>query len=249
MAVQRRGLTQALDAIKHSSVRKLAKAVGLLARRAEHRSTRAGKRHNPARIANLRRRLAHVRVLRAVLDRLNVVRRAGIDPVESPAFKFIAGRFHCVASHLTIRSSRARFAVSARFETSGQRAGLTQVLAPMKVFPALLIGLAFYCTPAASIACSPSPMNENIARKLDAVFIGEVTTSNWDATTYQLSVTVKVQEVVKGKGSDQIVALLPCFQSVENGRRVIVFVKDGNPVAWHSEYYENDIRRALRRGR
>ena len=119
----------------------------------------------------------------------------------------------------------------------------------MKVFLAILIGVAFYCAPTASMACSPGPMNEEIARALDAVLIGEVTASTWNATTYQLSVTVKVQEVVKGKGSGQIVAPFPCFQSVENGRRVIVLVKDGNPVAWHSEYYESEIRKALRRGR
>ena len=37
-------------------------------------------------------------------------------------------QFRARATGLTIRSSRARFAVSARLETSGQRAGLTQAL-------------------------------------------------------------------------------------------------------------------------
>ena len=119
----------------------------------------------------------------------------------------------------------------------------------MKLFLAILIGVAFYCVPVASMACSPGAMNDDIARKLDAVLIGEVTASTWNATTYQLTVTVKVHEVLKGKGPDQIVAPFPCFKSVENGRRVIVLVKDGSPVAWHSEYYESEIRRALRRGR
>jgi hypothetical protein len=119
----------------------------------------------------------------------------------------------------------------------------------MKVFLAIVIGVASYCAPFTSVACSPGPMNASIARKLDAVLIGEVSASTWDAASHQLSVTVKVQEVVKGKGSDQIVAIFPCFQSVANSRRVIVLVKDGNPVAWHSEYYESEIRRLLRRGR
>ena len=92
-------------------------------------------------------------------------------------------------------------------------------------------------------------MSEDIARKLDAVLIGEVTASTWDATTYQLSVKVKVDEAIKGKGPDEISASFPCFQSVENGRRVIVLIKDGDSVAWHSEYYETEIRRLLRRGR
>ena len=39
-----------------------------------------------------------------------------------------AAQFRARATGLTIRSSRARFAVSARLETSGQRAGLTQAL-------------------------------------------------------------------------------------------------------------------------
>ena len=119
----------------------------------------------------------------------------------------------------------------------------------MKIFLAILIGVTFYCMPIASMACSPGAMNEKIARALDSVLIGEVTASTWNATTYQLSVTVKVQEVLKGNGSGQIVALFPCFQSVENGRRVIVLVKDGNPVAWHNEYFESDIRKALQPGR
>ena len=132
---------------------------------------------------------------------------------------------------------------------AAQRAGLTQALAPMKVFLAILMGVTFYCTPTASIACSPGAMNETIARALDAVLIGEVTDSTWNATTYQLSVTVKIQEVIKGNGSSHVVATFPCFRSVGNGRRVIILVKDGNPTAWHSEYFETEIRKALRRGR
>ena len=92
-------------------------------------------------------------------------------------------------------------------------------------------------------------MNDHIARALDTVLIGEVADSTWDAATHQLSVTVKVQEVLKGKGSDEIVAPFPCFQSVENGTRVIILVKDGSPVAWHSEYFESEIRKTLRHGR
>ena len=41
-------------------------------------------------------------------------------------------QFRARATGLTIRSSRARFAVSARLETSGQRAGLTQALGIME---------------------------------------------------------------------------------------------------------------------
>jgi hypothetical protein len=119
----------------------------------------------------------------------------------------------------------------------------------MRVLLAIAVGFAFSLAPITSMACSPGPMNETIARKLDAVFIGEVSDSKWDATNYQLSVTVKVREVVKGRGSKHVVAPFPCFQSVENGTRVIVLVKDGDPVAWHSQYYEGEIRRILRRGR
>ena len=92
-------------------------------------------------------------------------------------------------------------------------------------------------------------MNKQIARQLDAVYIGEATASTWGEDDYQLLVTVKVLEVLKGTGTPQIVAPLPCFRSIENGRRVIVFVKDGNPAAWHIEYYEDVVRTALRRGR
>ena len=132
---------------------------------------------------------------------------------------------------------------------AAKRSGLTQVLAPMKKFQAILMSAAACCASPASIACSPGPMNEQIARQLDAVLIGEVVGSTWNDANYQLLVTVKVREVLKGKGPTEIVAPFPCFRSVENGRRVIVLIKGADPVAWHSEYYETDIRAALRRGR
>ena len=43
-------------------------------------------------------------------------------------------RFHTPSCGLTIRSSRVRFAVSVRFETPGQRAGLIQSLAVISAF-------------------------------------------------------------------------------------------------------------------
>ena len=92
-------------------------------------------------------------------------------------------------------------------------------------------------------------MNEQIARELDAVYIGEATASMWEEDTYQLLVAVRVLEVLKGKETTQIVVPLPCFRSIDNGRRVVVFVQDGTPAAWHSEYFEEAVRKALRGGR
>ena len=119
----------------------------------------------------------------------------------------------------------------------------------MKKLLAVLMSVASVCATPASVACSPGPMNEQIARKLDAVLIGEVASSTWNENEFQLFVTVKVGEVMKGTGPSEIVAHFPCFRSVENGRRVIVLIKGADVVAWHSEYYEDDIRAALRPGR
>ena len=119
----------------------------------------------------------------------------------------------------------------------------------MKTLLALLSGIALFSAPTASIACSPGPMSADIARKLDAVLIGTVTDSVWDAAAFQLSVKVKVDEAIKGDEPVEISAPFPCFRSVENGRRVIVLIKDGSPVAWHSQIYESEIHRILGSGR
>jgi hypothetical protein len=119
----------------------------------------------------------------------------------------------------------------------------------MKIFAAILISVTCIFAASNAFACSPGVMNEQVARQLDAVYIGEATASTWGEDDYQLLVTVKVLEVLKGKETTQIVAPLPCFRSIENGRKVIVFVKDGNPAAGHIEYFEEATRKALRRGR
>jgi len=119
----------------------------------------------------------------------------------------------------------------------------------MKSILAILIGAASISALPAAVACSPSPMNEQIARQLDSVLIGEVVNSTWDESAFELFVTVKVEEAIKGARPPEIVARFPCFQSVDSGRRVIVFVKGGDVVAWHSEYYEDNIRSILRAGR
>ena len=118
----------------------------------------------------------------------------------------------------------------------------------MTNFKTIVLTLVASVASFASIACSPGPMNKQIARQLDSVLIGEVTGSTWNESSYQLLVTVKVQEVLKGNGPSEVDAPFPCFRTVDNGRRVVVLIKGSNPVAWHSEYYETDIRAALRRG-
>ncbi len=99
-----------------------------------------------------------------------------------------------------------------------------------------------------SEACSPVTPSEGIARVADAVLVGEVLTTHQVESPFDLLVSVKVLETLKGSAPVRIQAHSPCGAPFEIGKRVVVLVINGNYIVFSSEFNEQVVRKGVATG-
>ena len=121
------------------------------------------------------------------------------------------------------------------------------MLAPMKasLVPLLLTLLASNN----SDACSPETPSEETARTADAVLVGEVLATHQVESPFDLLVSVKVLETLKGSAPGRIQAHSPCGAPFGIGKRVVVLVFNGNYIVFSSRFNEQALRKGVAIGR
>jgi len=117
----------------------------------------------------------------------------------------------------------------------------------------LALTIIFLALPSYVLACSPANPSESMARESKGLFIGTAISTRWSDERPQLTVRVKVTEVIRGKASGEIFAISPCALPINEGERVVVVqYEDGkydyNQFVYPADMAEKIFRAALRAG-